>query len=135
MRRLFIDVIVLDALRRFERLYALDKRRFGDAQRQCLCVVAIDATNRVVHQLHRVRIGQLVDLLESLGDVAIAQLLVCNIGRSMTVHACARLRGNHLALGIGLVFQHIGMAALFAEIRRESVTLPHGLESGILLDL
>ena len=53
----------------------------------------------------------------------------------MAVHARARLLHDHLALRETLVLQHVGVAALFAEIFGEGVALPDGLEALVLLAL
>ena len=89
----------------------------------------------MAHELGRLRVGHRVDLLEALGDVAVARLLVGEVHRRVAVHARARLLHDHLALREPLVLEHVGVAALFAEIFGEGVALPDGLEALVLLDL
>jgi hypothetical protein len=55
-----------------------------DAQLQRLRVVAVDAGNRVRHQLDRIGKRQLVDFLEARGDVAVPGLLVGNVKRPLS---------------------------------------------------
>ena len=98
-------------------------------------VVAVNAGDRVLHQLNRVCEWHLIDFLEASRDVAVSRLLVRNIGGGMAIHARAGLRDGSGSLGIGLILQHVSVAAVLAEIDCESIALPHGLETGILLDL
>src|SRR6478672_3979828 len=96
--------------------------------------MAVDAGNRMLHPLDGIFIRYLVDPLEALGDVAVSLFLVRDVNGGVAVQARARLGGNYLAPSINLVLQHVGMAALLAEIGGERVTLPHGPETGILFD-
>ena len=100
-----------------------------------LGVVAVDAGDRVLHELDRLAVGHRVDLLEALDDVAVARLLVGEIGRGMAVQAGAGLLHHLLAQRVLLVLEHVGVAALLAEIRGERIALPHGLEADVLVDL
>ena len=100
-----------------------------------VAVVAVDAGDRMAHELCRLRVRHRVDLLEALDDVAVARLLVREVHRRMAVHARARLLHDHLALREPLVLEHVGVAALLAEIFGEGVALPHRLEALVLLDL
>ena len=88
-----------------------------------------------LHELGRLRVGHRVDLLEALDDVAVARLLVREVHRRVAVHARARLLHDHLPLREPLVLEHVGVAALFAEVFGEGVALPHGLEALVLFDL
>ena len=51
-----------------------------------------------------------------------------------TVHARAGLFRDLLPLGEGLVFEHVGMAAFLAEIRREGVSRPDRPQTRVLLE-
>ena len=54
--------------------------------------------------------------------------------RRVAVQAGAGLLADLLALGERLVVEHVGVAALLAEIHRERVAGPHGLQPRILLE-
>ena len=75
-RGLLVHVVVLHALRSLVGAHALDERRAGDSQCERRAIVAVDAGDRMAHELCRLRVGHCVDLLEALGDVAVARLLV-----------------------------------------------------------
>jgi hypothetical protein len=51
----------------------------------------------------------------------------------MTVDARARLLRGVLAFGEGLVFEHVGMPTLCAEVHREGIARPDRLQAGIFL--
>src|SRR6185369_18027170 len=57
--------------------------------------------------------------------------LVGDVGGSVAVHAGTRLLNDDLALGVFLVFQHVGVAALFAEVGGEGIAGPYGSEAGV----
>ena len=73
-------------------------------------------------------------LLEALDQVAAAELLVRHVDRGVAVQAGARLLRDLLPLGVGLVVEHVGVAALLAEILRERVAGPHRLQARVLLE-
>ena len=77
--------------------------------------------------------SHLVHFVEACHEVAIAEIAVRNIDRGMTVKAGAGLLSGDLAFGVGLVGEHVGVAALFAKITRECVTRPHGFQARIFL--
>ncbi|MNS78651.1 hypothetical protein D3C72_1122740 [compost metagenome] len=131
-RGLLVDVVVLDALAGLEGGDALEEARAGHAQAHRLGVVAVDARDRVGHVLDRLAIGHLVDDLEALDQVAVAGLLVGHVDRGVAMQTGAGLLGGVLALGEDLVFEHVGVAALLAEVLREGVARPHDLEARIL---
>ena len=79
----------------------------------------------ILHAIHQ---------LEALEQIAAAKLLVRHVHRRMTVHARARLLHDLLALGERLIVEHVGMPALFAEVRRERVSRPHRLQPRIFLE-
>ncbi len=85
-------------------------------------------------ELARLGVGHLVHLLEALDEVAAAELLVRQIDRAVAVQAGAGLLDDLLALGERLVVEHVGVAALLAEVDREGVAVPHRLQARILLD-
>ena len=58
-------------------------------------------------------------------------LLVRHVDRGVAVDAGARLLGDLLALGEGLVVEHVGVAALLAEILGERVAGPHRLQARV----
>ena len=91
--------------------------------------------DRMLHELDRLAVGHRVDLLEALDDVAVAGLLVGEIGRGMAVQAGAGLLHHLLTQGVLLVLEHVGVAALLAEVRGERIALPHGPEADVLVDL
>ena len=133
-RRHRVDVVSLDSLRFLERGDPLDEARAGDPERHRLRVVAVDAGDRVLDEVLGLHVGHGVDLLEAFDQVAVARLLVGEVDRRVAVKARARLL-DLLSLGEELVFEHVGMAPLFAEISREGVAGPQRLEPRILLDL
>ena len=58
------------------RADTFDESGTGDAQRQRCSIVAVDAGDRVLHELDRLAVGHRVDLLEALDDVSFAGFLV-----------------------------------------------------------
>ena len=134
-RGLLVHVVVLHAQGGLVGTDPFDERRAGDAQCERRAVVAVDAGDRMLDELGSLRVRHRVDLVEALGDVAVAGLLVRQVHRRMAVHARARLLHDDLALRELLVFEHVGVAALLAEIFGEGVALPHGLQALVLLDL
>ena len=99
-----------------------------------LRVVAVDAGDRMLHQLDRLGIGHRVHLLEAFDEVAVAGLLVGEIDRGVAIHAGAGLLHHHLALGEGLILEHVGVAAVLAEVGGEGIALPHRLEADVVFD-
>ena len=85
-------------------------------------------------ELPRLGKRHLVELLETFDQVAVAGLLVGHVDRRVAVQAGARLLRRLLALGVGLVVEHEGVPALFAEIFREGVARPHRLQARIFFD-
>ena len=85
-------------------------------------------------QLARLGVGHRVHLLEARDQVAAARLLVGHVDRRVAVDAGAGLLGRLLALGERLVVEHVGVAALLAEVHREGVAGPHRLQARILLE-
>ncbi len=79
-------------------------------------------------------VRHLVHLLEARDQVAPSELLVRHVDGGVAVHARARLLRGLLALGERLVVEHVGMAALLAEIAREGVSGPHHLQSRVFLE-
>ena len=132
---MLVHVVILHAQRRLVGTHAFDERGAGDPQRERRAIVAVDAGDRMAHELGRLRVGHRVDLLEALRDVAVARPLVRKVHRRVAVHACARLLHDHLALREPLVLEHVRVAALLAEVLGEGVALPDGLEALVLVDL
>jgi hypothetical protein len=67
--------------------------------------------------------------------IAAAEALHGHVGRGVAVDAGAGLFGGLLALGEGLILEHVAVAALLAEVDREGVAGPQGLEARVLLQL
>ena len=113
-RGIAVDVVVLHALRRLERPHALDERGPGDAQSMVLgSWQSMQATGCVTSLPPRV--GHLVHLLEALDEVAVAHS--CRqVHRRVAMQAGARLFRHLLAPGVGLVVEHVGVAALLAVV-------------------
>ena len=129
-----VHVVVLHALARFQGADALEEARPGDAQRHRVRGVAIDARDGMREGLARLGIRHLVVVLEALDQVAVPGLLVGHVDRRVAVDAGARLLEVLHALGEGLVLEHVGVAALLAEIRGERVARPHRLQPRIFLE-
>ena len=86
-------------------------------------------------QLARFGERHLIHLLEAFDEVAVARFLIGHIERSVALKACAGLFGDLLALGEGLVVEHVGVAALLAKIFRKRVPGPHHLQTRVFFDL
>src|SRR5262245_5445884 len=80
------------------------------------------ASLRIRHFVHRRKAGH---------QIAVAESLVGNVNGSVTMYAGAWLRSCLLSSRERLVVEHVGMAALFPEINGESISAPHGLQSGV----
>src|SRR5678815_2666341 len=65
LRRLLVHVVVLNALRCLVRADALDERRAADSQRHVLSIVAVDAGDWMLYELHSFAVRHRVDLLEA----------------------------------------------------------------------
>src|SRR5262249_20606060 len=122
-----------------QRLDAADEAGPGHAHAHRLRVVTVDAADRVevarvVELLGKLLVGQLVGLLETLHDVAAAELAVDRDDRGVAMEARARLRLGQ-PLGRLLIGQHEGVAAPVAVVDREGVAEEHPLEPGVALDL
>jgi len=76
------------------------------------------------HEPAGLAVGHPVHRLEARDEVALAELPVWHVDRGVAVGAGSRLLGHLLALGEGLVVEHVGVAALLAEIDREGVARP-----------
>ena len=96
--------------------------------------MAVDARHRMRHELPRLLVRHLVHRLEALDQIAAAELLVRHVDRRVAVHARARLLHDVLPLGERLIVEHVGVAALLAEIRRERIARPHRLQPRILFE-
>ena len=83
----------------------------------------------------RFGVWHLVHRFEAFDQVATAQAFVRRINRSVAMHARARLFRRQLSLGVGLVFEHESVAALFAEIFGKGIAGPHHFQSRIFLEL
>src|SRR5262245_17186435 len=80
----------------------------------------------------RLGIRQRIEYFEALHQVAAADALVRDVNRAVTVQTRARLLGGHLSFGIHLVFEHVGVSPLFAEVARERIACPELPETRIL---
>ena len=88
-----------------------------------------------VDELARLGVGHLVHRLEAL-DRGRRRRASCTARRPTRGSGC-RCRAawlTLLALGEGLVVEHVGVAALLAEVRGEGVAGPHRLEARVLLE-
>jgi hypothetical protein len=72
--------------------------------------------------------------VEALEQVAAACPLVGHVDGCMAVNAGPRLVELLHALRIGLIVEHVGVAAFFTEVGRERVAGPHPLQPRILLN-
>jgi hypothetical protein len=61
-------------------------------------------------------------------------LLERDVGRGVTVQAGTRLLDNLLTQRVFLVFEHVGVPAVFAEIGGKRVALPHRLQADVFFD-
>src|SRR5204863_345360 len=77
----------------------LDEPRPRDAELHVAGVVAVDARDGMPYLLARLEIGQRVELLESLDQIAVAGAHVWDVHRAVAVQAGARLLGDLLARG------------------------------------
>ena len=84
--------------------------------------------------LARLGVRHLVVVLEALDQVAVPRLLVGHVHRRVTVNAGAGLLEVLHALGEGLVLEHVGVAALLAEVGGEGVARPHRLQPGVFFE-
>jgi hypothetical protein len=133
-RGVAIEIVILHALGGFQRAHALDEARPRDLELHRGGIVTIDACHRMRDQLARLGEGQLIDLFEAFHEVAVAGLLVRHGNRRVAMQAGARLLHHILALGVGLVIEHEGVAALLAEILRKGVAGPHRLQARVFLE-
>jgi hypothetical protein len=115
-RRLRIHVVVLQALGRLERANSLHEARPRDPELHRLRVVAIDAGDRVRHELARLHVRRPVHQVEPLHQIAAAKLPVRHPDGRVALHAGAGLLHDLLAFGEGLIVQHVGVAPLLAEV-------------------
>ena len=76
-----------------------------------------------------------MNLLEAFDEIAVARLLVGHVDRSVALNARAGLLDHLLALGEGLVVEHVSVAALLAKILGKRVTGPHHLQTRVFFDL
>ena len=108
----------------------------GRVTRSCIVcgVVAVDARDRMRHELARLGVRHLVHRLEALDRDRRRRASCRHVDRRMAVHARAGLLRDVLPLGEGLVVEHVGVAALLAEVRRERVARPHGLQPRVFLE-
>ena len=90
----------------------------------------------MLHGLANLGIGhvRVADDVEALHEVAVAELQVGGDDRGVAVDAHRRRR-ELLALGEGLVVEHVGVAAPLAVVRGEGVSRPDGLQARVLLEL
>ena len=94
--------------------------------------MAVDAADRVGHLLPRFGVGHLIEALEAFEEIPAPERPVGHVQGRVTVQARARLLGDHLPLGVGLILQHVGVTPLFAEVFCERVTGPERLQPRIL---
>ena len=132
--RVAVHVIVVDALAAFQRANAFHERRAGDPELQRLRVMAIDTGNRMGHFFPGFGVGQGIEFFETLGQISVPGFFVRLIHGGVAIKAGAGLRFG-LPAGKGLVFEHVGMAALLAEIDGEGITGPHLFQARIFLQL
>ena len=78
-RRLLVDVVVLHALRGFERADAFDKPGARDPQLHGARIVTVDAGHRMGDELARFGVRHLIQLLEAFDEIAVPRLLVRHI--------------------------------------------------------
>ena len=112
-----VDVVVRHAVGGLHLGDGLHERRPGDPQRHGLRVVAVDAGDRVLHGLANLGIGhvRVADDVEAFHQVGVAEFEVGGDDRCVAVDAHGRGR-KLLALGEGLVVEHVGVAAALAII-------------------
>src|SRR5690606_22614553 len=132
VRRVAVDVVILDALRRLQRAHPFHERGPRHAERHRLRVVAVDARDGVLDERPGLGVRHGVYLLESLYRVAGPLLDVSRRHGRVAVYARPRLRRSLLAFGVSLIFEHVGVPPLLPEIDGESVPRPHRLETRVL---
>jgi hypothetical protein len=96
--------------------------------------MAVDTGHRMRDQFTRFDVRQLIHLLEAFNEVPVPRFLVRDVDRGVALDAGARLFGDLLALGEGLVVEHVGVATLFAKIFGKRVSGPHDLQTWIFFD-
>ena len=96
--------------------------------------MAVDTGDRVRHLFAGLLIRHLVQCVKALNDVALAELLIGLVSRGVAVDAGSGLLGDGLPLGKCLVLEHIGMASFLAEIDREGIAIPHGLQPRVFFE-
>ena len=115
----------------------MPSRKPGRVTRSCIVVriVAVDAGDRMRDQLARLGVRHLVHRARSpCIRSPPPSFLYGTYDRRVAVHARAGLLRRLLALGERLVVEHVGVAALLAEIHRERVAGPHRLQPRIFLE-
>jgi hypothetical protein len=130
-RRAHVRVVIRVLL---QIAHAFDERRARDAQRHRGRVMAVDACDRMRHELAGLEVGHVVDGVEALPHVAVAHLPVRHHHRGVAVQARAGLLHDLLPLGVGLVEEHVRVAALLAEVLGERVARPHDLQARVFLE-
>lgn len=129
-----VDVVVLDALGRFEHADPFQESGTRHAKLHGLGIVAVDAGHRMRDVLPRFGVGEGIELCESRYEVAVAGFLIGDVHRCVAMDAGAGLLGVDLAFRELLVGEHVRVAALFAEVVREGIAGPHGLEPRVFFE-
>ena len=88
----------------------------------------------MVDESARLEVGHPVHGLEPAEEIAFAEAFVGQIDRCVAVQAGARLLRHVLALGVHLVVEHVGVAALLAKVDGKGIAGPDGLEPRVLLE-
>ena len=99
------------------------------------CVVTIDARDRLRKMLLSFVKTELIRFGVTGVRIAISEFFPDVVGRSVAVQAGARLLHHFRSLRVNLVFEHIGMPALFSVVNCKRVTGPHPFKLWHMLQL